>query len=172
MSNILNEIVNRYKENSNTFRYSNIPDYSKEFNDLSIYDTFIGKIYRDFFDNIEENKKLYDSIKEFASFSQKDIHYLTNREKELNDELFYFGDVLHRIFCKYSMNFALIKSYSQEYINLIYKLIFSFYIIIPFSIIILFTLQLWLGINQIKYAIHVLWNLLFLFLFLYDVWLL
>ena len=165
-TNILNEIVNRYKENSNTFRYSNVPDYSKELNDLSNYDTFIGKIYRNFFDNIEENKKLFDSIKEYASFSQEDIHYLTNREKELNDELFYFGDVLHRIFCKYSMNFALIKSYSQEYINLIYKLIFSFYIIIPFSIIILFTLQLWLGINQIKYAIHVLWNLLFLFLFI------
>ena len=164
-NSIFNAIVNRYKENSNTFSNSYVPDYSKEFNNISNYDTFIGKIYRDYFDNIEENKALYESIREYASYSQEDIHYLTNREKELNDELFYFGDVLHRIFCKYSMNFALIKSYSQEYINLIYKLLFSFYIIIPFSIIILFTLELWIGINQIKYAIHVLWNILFLFLF-------
>ena len=165
-NSIFNAIVNRYKENSNTFSNSYVPDYSKEFNNISNYDTFIGKIYRDYFDNIEENKALYESIREYASYSQEDIHYLTNREKELNDELFYFGDVLHRIFCKYSMNFALIKSYSQEYINLIYKLLFSFYIIIPFSIIILFTLELWIGINQIKYAIHVLWNILFLFLFI------
>lgn len=164
-NNVFNLMVNRYTEGSNTFSNSYKPDYSKEFSDKTNYDSFIGKIYRDYYDNIEENKALYDSLKEYASYSQEDIHYLTNRERELNDELFYFGDILHHIFCKYSMNFALIKSHSQEYLNLIYKLIFSFYIVIPAIIIILFTLELWLGIKQIQYAIHVLWNILFLLIF-------
>ena len=57
-NSIFNAIVNRYKENSNTFSNSYVPDYSKEFNNISNYDTFIGKIYRDYFDNIEENKAL------------------------------------------------------------------------------------------------------------------
>ena len=156
--NTVNEMMSRYR----TFR----GDYAKEFNDKSNEDTLLGKIYRSYLDNIEANKDLYNSMKEYAYFTQEDINYLSNREREVNDEIFYLGDILHHIFCKYSMNFALIKSSSQDNVNLIYKFVLSFYIILPASIIILFSLNLWIGIKQLKYAIHVLWNVLFVLLFI------
>ena len=157
-SDVVNAMISRYS----TFR----ADYAKEFDDKSNEESVIGKIYRSYLDNIEENKGVYDAMKEYAYYSQEDINYLSNREKELNDEIFYFGDVLHHIFCKYSMNFALIKSSSQDNLNLIYNTILTFYIILSASIIILFSLNLWLGVKKLKYAIHVLLNLLFLLLFI------
>ena len=156
--NTVNEMMSRYR----TFR----ADYAKEFDDKSNEDTLLGKIYRSYLDNIEANKDLYNSMKENAYFTQEDINYLSNREREVNDEIFYLGDILHHIFCKYSMNFALIKSSSQDNVNLIYKFVLSFYIILPASIIILFSLNHWIGVKQLKYAIHVLWNVLFVLLFI------
>lgn len=156
--NTVSEMMSRYR----TFR----GDYAKEFDDKSNEDMLLGKIYRSYLDNIEANKDLYNSMKEYAYFTQEDINYLSNREREVNDEIFYLGDILHHIFCKYSMNFALIKSSSQDNVNLIYKFVLSFYIILPASIIILFSLNLWIGVKQLKYAIHVLWNVLFVLLFI------
>ena len=61
-SDVVNAMISRYS----TFR----ADYAKEFDDKSNEESVIGKIYRSYLDNIEENKGVYDAMKEYAYYSQ------------------------------------------------------------------------------------------------------
>lgn len=167
LNNIKQKIVlleTKYKE-GNDFYNSYLPSYAEQFNDMYNDRSYIGIINKGYLSYYEQKLKIYETIKNKATFTEEERDYLNTIKERTDNDISSFKEVFEQLLLSF-----VIKRYDSDDIIfrsfiVLNKIYFSFFIALPIIFLSLYTVYIWTEIKSLSIYLHITWNILFFAVF-------